>query len=157
MIPSPSPTRPESVGFGQFGSLFVWVSLGPSMDGLCRTQLTLVGALTLVWVGLLPPVADMAEIQPSRTSVPESYSFHPLALPTLGKNMGIPPGVSGHTRTNTRTNTCTRMVGVGNHMGMSHSILGYTCTWVYLRVLHFYWSSVGICSKCVCSMFTMCS
>ena len=75
----------------------------------------------------------------------------------LGKNTGIPPGVSGHTCTRTRTNTRTRMVGVGNHTGMSHSTLGYTHTWVYPRVLHFYWSSVGICSKCVCSMFTMCS
>ena len=43
-------------------------------------RLTFVGALTSVWVGLLPPVADMAEIQPSRTSVPESYPLAPPAL-----------------------------------------------------------------------------
>ena len=70
------------------------------------------------------------------------HHLHPVLQ--VGKNTGIPPGASGHTRTHTRTNTRIRMVGVGNHTGMSHSTLGYTRTWVYPRVLHFYWSSVGI-------------
>ena len=58
----------------------VWdlAGLGPSMGGLRHARLTFVGALTSVWVGLLPPAADMAEIQPSSTSVPP---LAPAALP----------------------------------------------------------------------------
>ena len=105
-----------------------------------------------------PADAD-TEVHPSyiNRSAVVKFKINATQECCIGKNTGIPPGVSGHTRTRTRTNTRTRMVGVGNHTGMSHSTLGYTCTWVYPRVLHFYWSSVGICSKCVCSMFTMCS
>ena len=64
------------------------------MGGLCRARLTFVGALTSVWVGLLPPAVDMAEIQPSRTSVPESYSFQ-ILLPRPPRPP-FPPSSSSH-------------------------------------------------------------